>query len=75
MGPVAPVFRTGPSSISIFTQKTIVMSKVYKKLASEVDCFSDFNFVIFATFKTSVLLIDSGRLKLDSGMCCEIIKV
>ena len=42
------------------------MSKGYKKLASEVARFSDFNFAIFAIFKTIVLLIDSGRLKLNS---------
>ena len=33
------------------------MSKRYKNRASEVAYFIDFNFAIFAMFKTSVLLI------------------
>ena len=41
------------------------MSKGYKNRASEVDYFIDFNFTIFAMFKTGVLLIASDCLKLD----------
>ena len=41
------------------------MSKGYKKLASEVACFIDFDFTIFAMFKATVLLIASYRPKLD----------
>ena len=33
------------------------MSKGYKNRASEVDYFIDFNFAIFAMFKTNVLFI------------------
>tara|TARA_A200000113_G_scaffold187981_1_gene175594 strand:- start:631 stop:771 length:141 start_codon:yes stop_codon:yes gene_type:complete len=42
------------------------MSKGYKNWASEVAYFIDFNFAIFAMFKTSVLLIAGDCLKLDS---------
>ena len=41
------------------------MSKRYKNRASEVAYFIDFNFAIFAMFKTLVLLIASECLKLD----------
>ena len=41
------------------------MSKGYQNWASEVACFIDSNFAIFAMFKTSVLLIASECLKLD----------
>ena len=42
------------------------MSKGYQNWASEVAYFIDFDFAIFAMFKTCVLLIASYRLKLDS---------
>ena len=41
------------------------MSKGYQNWASEVAYFIDFNFTIFAMFKTDVLLIASDCLKLD----------
>ena len=41
-----------------YVWKKVAMSKGYKNLASEVAYFIDFNFVIFAMFKTVVLLID-----------------
>ena len=41
------------------------MSKGYQNWASEVACFIDFDFTIFAMFKASVLLIASYRFKLD----------
>ena len=41
------------------------MSKGYRNLASEVAYFIDFDFAIFAMFKTNVLLISSDCLKLD----------
>ena len=41
------------------------MSKGYQNLASEVADFIDFDFTIFAMFKTTVLLIASDCLKLD----------
>ena len=41
------------------------MSKGYQNWASEVACFIDFDFTIFAMFKTDVLLIASDCLKLD----------
>ena len=43
----------------------VAMSKGYQNWASEVAYFIDFNFAIFAMFKTSVLLIASECLKLD----------
>ena len=41
------------------------MSKGYQNLASEVAYFIDFDFAIFAMFKTTVLLIAGDCLKLD----------
>ena len=41
------------------------MSKGYQNWASEVAYFIDFDFAIFAMFKTSVLLIASECLKLE----------
>ena len=41
------------------------MSKGYQNWASEVACFIDFDFTIFAMFKASVLLIAGDCLKLD----------
>ena len=41
------------------------MSKGYQNWASEVAYFIDFDFAIFAMFKTTVLLIASYRFKLD----------
>ena len=41
------------------------MSKGYQNWASEVAYFIDFDFTIFAMFKTSVLLIANHCLKLD----------
>ena len=41
------------------------MSKGYQNWASEVAYFIDFDFSIFAMFKTLVLLIASGCLELD----------
>ena len=43
------------------------MSKRYKNRASEVAYFIDFDFAIFAMFKTVLLLIASDCLKLDIG--------
>ena len=43
----------------------IAMSKVYQNWASEVAYFIDFDFAIFAMFKTDVLLIANHCLKLD----------
>ena len=43
------------------------MSKGYQNWASEVAYFIDFNFAIFAMFKTLVLNITSDCLKLDFG--------
>ena len=42
------------------------MSKGYQNWASEVAYFIDFDFAIFAMFKTTVLLIASVCLKLDN---------
>ena len=42
------------------------MSKGYQNWASEVAYFIDFDFAIFAMFKTHVLLIASDCLKLDN---------
>ena len=41
------------------------MSKGYQNWASEVACFIDFDFTIFAMLKASVLLIANHCLKLD----------
>ena len=41
------------------------MSKGYQNLASEVADFIDFDFAIFAMFKTTVLLMANHCLKLD----------
>ena len=41
------------------------MSKGYQNWTSEVAYFIDFNFAIFAMFKTTVLLIAGDCLKLD----------
>ena len=41
------------------------MSKGYRNLASEVAYFIDFNFVIFAMFKTCVMLVASDGFKMD----------
>ena len=41
------------------------MSKGYQNWASEVAYFIDFDFAIFAMFKTTVLLIASHCLKID----------
>ena len=41
------------------------MSKGYQNWASEVAYFIDFDFAIFAMFKTNVLLIDNHCLKQD----------
>ena len=41
------------------------MSKGYQNLASEVADFIEFDFAIFAMFKTTVLLIASDCLELD----------
>ena len=41
------------------------MSKEYQNIASKVAYFIDFDFTIFAMFKTTVLLIASDCLKLD----------
>jgi len=41
------------------------MSKGYQNWAPEVAYFIDFNFAIFAMFKTNVLLIACDCLKLD----------
>ena len=43
------------------------MSKGYQNWASEVAYFIDFDFAIFAMFKTHVLNITSDCLKLDFG--------
>ena len=43
----------------------IAMSKGYQNLASEVAYFIDFDFAIFAMFKTHVLLIANHCLKPD----------
>ena len=43
------------------------MSKGYQNWASEVACFIDFDFTIFAMFKANILLLASDFLKLDIG--------